>query len=262
MAELGEAHKLLIQTYKDLSLKFDAIPIYGKDNNPKSYLGMVTLEGSLNETTAYAYRVFQGVENQSQQAITQGTLTDTNNRAFVFSISDDFEVDYFVQVIILDDRPLNDNTFIDAFVPLPLVCQKQQGAKEIFGIFYTKKVLKERREKINQAKTAAKEKKKPRKEFHLNNEELKELWARDDWCGDTKLCEEAIGSDWLKNKTFKPYTEEWYGLNKANVEEAAGTDYCDWLNNKAFKPYPLEDDDEIIPREMFQWGNIEIETSH
>ena len=99
----------------------------------------------------------------------------------------------------------------------------EKKKQELFSIFYTKKVLKERRERINQAKNVKKAKYSDKVPVsRLDNEALKALWNKDDWCAESEKLEEP------------------------------GT-YTEWLDNKAFKLLPL-DDDERVPTDMFDWN--------
>lgn len=159
MAELDKAYETYTETAAPFDLEFDAIPIYGKDNVPKTYLGLVTLKVLNNKTapSSYEYRVFTGDRlpvnsgffQQTASSVTQGTLTNTNNHTFVFPINDDFSIDYFVQVKLQTaTEKIPSQPYMLVGQPVTLKETEKPQASEYFRIFYTKKVLKERKQKI------------------------------------------------------------------------------------------------------------------
>ena len=172
------------------SLNFDIVPLYtteGGDN--RHFLGVVSIESG-DELNGFSYRVYpasstsvnpfetartignrrnpmgslrghpllQAGFGEERRAVTEGTVTDSNNMTFTFPITG-MQHDYFV-LVTPSRSPVQPPSFgIGGQLPGALhACVSktpQQAPKPEFAIFYTTKVLKERKTRIKKRNTPA-----------------------------------------------------------------------------------------------------------
>jgi hypothetical protein len=172
------------------SLNFDIVPLYsnaGVDN--RQFLGVVTIESGDN-LDGYSYRVYPATstpvnpfENfrdgriaggylpghpllqsgfaDEQSLVTEGTVTESNNMSFTFPI-ESLQHDYFVLVTpsaaaqeaafkIISNLAIGKDEIKGA--PISATRTPKKTVKPEFAIFYTSKVLKERKRRIKQRST-------------------------------------------------------------------------------------------------------------
>lgn len=206
MADIEDAFSTFTHNMNSsTNLKFDVIPIYDQQNGVKSYLGLVTLKNS-GTLSSYDYRVFTGNQKLS---VTEGKLSNTNNTSFVFPIDNNFDVDYFVQVKLASpSKPQHQSAVMQRFSDdAQRLNTDAAPSQELFQIFYTKKVIKERKVNIQTVRTKKKKMThRPDSETSLVkawNEETSPKWGWNDYEPKSENPDsEATPTGWNDNPAF------------------------------------------------------------
>jgi hypothetical protein len=247
MAELNEAFIGFTETNCN-ELKFDITPI-GDDQ----HLGIVTLPSdsfasnqSSNNSESFSYRVyplpfvptissfsFGADSTRHTTKVIEGNITKTNNMTFTFPIHS-VTTNYFV---LVTNSPTSDGSRGNAGprdMLLREVPKSSFKSGETFAMFYPKKVIKAKRERLAKATKTKEETTTKNKYFGCSNE------IPGEW------------KDCINQSEWKNHTNQFFPTE--SISDCSNVEWKDCINQSEWKNHT----NQFFPTESISdWSNVE-----